>query len=61
MGERQIRDVNKYVDELAGENFAEVASISVAETGRRFLNLIKAKHTVMSEKLNMFAVFSCPA
>ena len=53
----RIRDVNKYVDELAGENFAEVASISVAETVTLFLNLIKAKHTVMSEKLNMFAAF----
>ena len=52
----RIRDVNKYVDELAGENFAEVASISVAETVT-LLNLIKAKHTVMSEKLNMFAAF----
>ena len=52
------RDVNKYIDELAGEGYAESfgVSISVSEIVT-LLNLIKANHAVRKEKLNMLASF----
>ena len=50
------RDVNKYIDEVAGEGYAESfgVSISVSEIVT-LLNLIKAKNDVRSERLNMLA------
>lgn len=52
------KDVNQYIDDLAGDGFAESfgTSISVSEIVT-LLNLIKANHAVRKEKLNMLASF----
>ena len=52
------KDVNHYIDDLAGDGFAESfgTSISVSEIVT-LLNLIKANHAVRKEKLNMLASF----